>query len=649
MQISLNSINKIYKKDRYALKNVNFKFDEVGFYTIVGKSGSGKSTFLNILTLLDYPNSGTLNIFGKDIDFNNQNEVDEIRKQYFSIVYESDNLLANYSVEENLKTFCNFNNIPYDINNIANLFESLNLPIHLLEQKVSKLSGGEKQRVCILRALLANRKVIVLDEPTSSLDYDNSVEIFELLKRLSRDHLVIAVSHNVELCEKYADHMVFLENGKIIETKDLLNNNDEYSIIKNPDNSSQNSKKPANLRFFVKYFLNNGLFYLLIFAFCFLLNSSMNLTFSNYSLLSVDNVQRTINESPVSQYVRIDEHFEDVNNDGENDCLDILDEKSINEIKEKIDSPASIEYRFQEVIEIDHFEIQIQSILFHENLKETGFNITHGDSPTSDNGVLISETLFERAFNKDESIFNKEANFKVFESNPYYNFFSNNKFIISGAFETKSDTSMIAFGDLYRNEMLIIGLLENEISAIYFDLKGDTFANFYNNIYDKNVGDEHIIVVNNKVFDFSFNDSKLYQYGLRNYVDLATLFAIYTPIVFLALLVCFLLVYSLIFKNKDNIVLYRILGLNFKKSLIFNGIGIFLANLLGFIASWPVSYFLVNWVNQSLQGSETLMFRIVHLNRFIPILSLLVSILLLGGLTYLLTKYLYKKKKNVKL
>ena len=337
MQIKLSSVNKTYKKNKHALKDINFKFDEVGFYTIAGKSGSGKSTLLNILTLLDFPSSGTLNIFGKDIDFNNQNEIDEIRKKYFSIVYESDNLLSNYTVEENLKTFCNFNNIPYEVNNIAKLFESLSLPIHLLEQKVSKLSGGEKQRVCILRALLTNRKVIVLDEPTSSLDYDNSVEIFELLKRLSKNHLVISVSHNVELCEKYADHMMFLENGEIIETKDFITNNDKYNVIENTDNFVENFKKPANLRFFGKYFLNNALFYLLIFAFCFLLNGSTNLIFSNYSLLNADNVQKTINESPVSQYIEIYEHFEDTNNDGENDYFDLEDKNDITASQGKVE------------------------------------------------------------------------------------------------------------------------------------------------------------------------------------------------------------------------------------------------------------------------------------------------------------------------
>ena len=649
MQIKLSSVNKTYKKNKHALKDINFKFDEVGFYTIAGKSGSGKSTLLNILTLLDFPSSGTLNIFGKDIDFNNQNEIDEIRKKYFSIVYESDNLLSNYTVEENLKTFCNFNNIPYEVNNIAKLFESLSLPIHLLEQKVSKLSGGEKQRVCILRALLTNRKVIVLDEPTSSLDYDNSVEIFELLKRLSKNHLVISVSHNVELCEKYADHMMFLENGEIIETKDFKTNNDKYNVIENTDNFVENFKKPANLRFFGKYFLNNALFYLLIFAFCFLLNGSTNLIFSNYSLLNADNVQKTINESPVSQYIEIYEHFEDTNNDGENDYFDILDERSINDLEEKIDSPAATDYKFNEVIEIDHFEAQIRSILFHEDLNEAKFKIIDGNLPSSDNGVLISETLFERAFKKDDSILNKELDFKVSEYSSYYNFFLNKKFIISGVFEVNSEVSMMVFDDSYRSEMLEYGSLESELSTIYFDLKGNAFANFYNNVYDKAVEDENTIIVNNKVFDFSFSDGKLLQYGLINYVDLVTLFAIYVPVLFLALLVCFLLVYSLIFKNKDNIVLYRILGLNFKKSLLFNGIGILIANIFGFIAAWPVSYFLVAWVNKSLHGSDTLMFTIVHLNWFIPILSLFVSTLLLGGLTYLLTKYLYKKKKNVKL
>lgn len=183
MAIELKSINKIYKKGKYALKDINFKFEETGFYAIVGRSGSGKSTLLNVLTLLDYPTNGSIDIFGKKVNFNNQTETDALRNRFFSIVYENDNLFENYSTAENLKIYCNFNDLEYDEEIILKFFDILNLPYHLIDQKVKNLSGGEKQRICILRALLTNRKIIVLDEPTSSLDYENSFDIFNCLKK----------------------------------------------------------------------------------------------------------------------------------------------------------------------------------------------------------------------------------------------------------------------------------------------------------------------------------------------------------------------------------------------------------------------------------------------------------------------------------
>ena len=185
--IELKEIYKKYDKHFHtfnALDGVTLKLNDAGFYTIIGESGSGKSTLLNIISMLDFPTKGKLIIDGKEITFEKTDENDKLRNELFSIVYEENNFFESATLFDNLETVLNINNCPIDMEQIFKYLELLELRRSLLDQKIKNFSGGELKRAYILRALLLNRKYILMDEPTSSLDFDSAEQIFKILQKL---------------------------------------------------------------------------------------------------------------------------------------------------------------------------------------------------------------------------------------------------------------------------------------------------------------------------------------------------------------------------------------------------------------------------------------------------------------------------------
>ena len=225
--IQIVGVSKIYKveeNDHYALKNFSYGFPSQGLIGVIGKSGSGKSTLLNMISLLDKPTSG-------DVYFNNSNvnKWPNKKKALFhnkdmGMIFQHYNLIENESVIYNIM-------LPFLIaggsekegkKKAIALLESINYRKDLYQQTVSNLSGGEKQRVAILRALINNPRFILADEPTGALDSHNSEIVMELLKKISKTKLVIIVAHNVELVERYADKTLKLKDGELVEIKENL-------------------------------------------------------------------------------------------------------------------------------------------------------------------------------------------------------------------------------------------------------------------------------------------------------------------------------------------------------------------------------------------------------------------------------------------
>ncbi len=217
--IDLNNVVKIYKSkngsETVALDRVNLHFANKGLVFIVGKSGSGKSTFLNLLGGLDSATSGEIFVSGEDICKFNDKKYDFYRNSYVGFVFQDFNILEQYNVYENIELSLKLQEKIITRSEIDELLKMLDID-GLGERRVNELSGGQKQRVAIARALIKKPKIILADEPTGNLDSLSSEQIFNILKEISREHLVIVVSHDMESALKYGDRVIKFQDGKVV-------------------------------------------------------------------------------------------------------------------------------------------------------------------------------------------------------------------------------------------------------------------------------------------------------------------------------------------------------------------------------------------------------------------------------------------------
>ncbi len=181
-----------------------------------GHSGSGKTTILNLISRLIYKTSGEIYFGDYSFDDLNKTEDDMLRTKYLSMVFQDYNLLDNLSIKDNILIACVAKNYELDIDLYDKYASMLNIK-NIENEKVYNLSGGEKQRTALLRALVTNPKVLLVDEPTAALDKENSIIVLEFLKEISKNVLVVASSHDIDLMSLYVDAYIKLSYGKIIE------------------------------------------------------------------------------------------------------------------------------------------------------------------------------------------------------------------------------------------------------------------------------------------------------------------------------------------------------------------------------------------------------------------------------------------------
>ena len=216
--IQLSNLNKIFVNEKKVnvLKKINYKFKKGKIYSIMGPSGSGKSTLLNLLSLIDRPTSGSITIENNYINFKDSKKNDLLRAKKIGIIYQQNNLLSDFTAIENI----------YLASLAAgNSKETSMVKSKILLRKVgltsrsnhypSQLSGGEKQRVSIARALINDPQIILADEPTGSLDLETAKSVFEILKKqINPSRLIIFATHNRFFADK-SDCLLEIVNGNI--------------------------------------------------------------------------------------------------------------------------------------------------------------------------------------------------------------------------------------------------------------------------------------------------------------------------------------------------------------------------------------------------------------------------------------------------
>lgn len=217
--IEIKNVSKTYKTKKgvqvQALKNINLTIEDRGMVFILGKSGSGKSTLLHLLGGLDTYDSGELIIKGKSSLNFKQSDFDSYRNTLIGFIFQDYNILDEFSVGKNIELALELQNQKFNKSQIEKALIDVGLEGYY-SRKPNELSGGQKQRVAIARALIKSPEIIMADEPTGALDSKTGKQVFNTLKNLSRDKLVIVVSHDREFAEIYADRIIELADGEII-------------------------------------------------------------------------------------------------------------------------------------------------------------------------------------------------------------------------------------------------------------------------------------------------------------------------------------------------------------------------------------------------------------------------------------------------
>ena len=216
--IKISNLNKSFEnlKKINVLKKVSYKFRKGKIYSIIGPSGSGKSTLLNLLSLIDRPSSGSVMIDDNNINFNDSQSNDLLRAKKIGIIYQQDNLLSDFTALENIymASLAAGNNKELSLSKAKSLLRKVGLTSRI-NHFPSQLSGGEKQRISIARALINNPQIILADEPTGSLDLNTAKGIFDLLKnQINSNRLIIFATHNRFFANK-SDCLLEIVNGNI--------------------------------------------------------------------------------------------------------------------------------------------------------------------------------------------------------------------------------------------------------------------------------------------------------------------------------------------------------------------------------------------------------------------------------------------------
>ena len=467
--IVLKEIEKIHLTKNspqvVALKNINLTFESKGMVFITGKSGCGKSTLLNILGALDSCTSGSMIIENKNINEFTEKELDNYRNSYVGFVFQEFHVLNAYNVYDNIRLAKELQQEKISEKELDAYLEKVSLT-NLGKRKMNELSGGQKQRVAILRALIKNPRIILADEPTGNLDKINSEQIFEILKEISQEKLVIIVTHDLEAAQKYADRIIELKDGEIInDTKPTLNPEKTTLTLKESYLPFLFALKLAwnNLkRYPKKCILTIILFFISLLCCILLINSSLfNSTSLAIKLMNLnENYNIEVHKINYVQNTKWKEEWQTA----EDQYLKNIYSGTTNPIYELYDFTTPLTFYLNTPQEPSKLFPTTPNITSYVEIKDPKIltNLT-GSIPTSSNEIVIHEYLADYIIN-----------YGIKEKN--------GSWIPQNEEELLSKTHPIYLGD---NEVYISGILKEETSYTEESLEDETTYAAYQNYIQK--------------------------------------------------------------------------------------------------------------------------------------------------------------------
>lgn len=396
MALQLINITKFYKygkSKQVVIDDLTIKFPIVGLVGIIGKSGCGKSTLLNIIAGIEKPSHGRVIIDGHPLNYQ---QVIEYRKGYISYVYQFYNLVNSLTVKQNLILLANVKGVSLD-DLETKLFQYSNtLKInHLLDNYPAQLSGGQKQRVGLIRAFLCDTPILLADEPTGALNESLSQEVMKMLRIYAKKHLVIVISHNQVLIERYTKNVI-----------DLDKNNNYYDFSQS--RYHKYSPKLINrhsLRIF--FYVKQQLIYqknkvLMMFA------SQIFIIISFVLLVSACNggwlyIQMRFNSNPLKELIEVSKNDYNSGNFNQKDITEFKKNSSIDKVDYKLDFNAGSFKNDQEMV-LNTYQISQFKYLDYQT----------GTYPSKEDQVLINQT----AASKYKLTVGEIINFKI-EENKY--------------------------------------------------------------------------------------------------------------------------------------------------------------------------------------------------------------------------------------
>ncbi len=521
--IELKGVRKTYKAKKgsstKALDDIYLKLADKGMTFILGKSGSGKSTLLNIIGGLDVPDSGEVIILGKNTKKFKNTDFDSYRNTYVGFVFQEFNLLEDYTVYENILLGLKLQQKKITRDKINDLLAYLGLT-NLKQRKVNELSGGEKQRVAIARALVKNPKLILADEPTGNLDKENSTQVFELLKEISKDKLVVVVSHDEESAMTYADRIIKISDGIIISDTnnyEYIANYDKYMPIK--------SKLPfkSSLKLGLKSLKGKKikLTFTIILTFLALTFLGITTALANYN---INLVHANLLKKEQIDFIEV-RKYKIFNNDYFERKELTLEDNDIVKIKNKLDDNTNLIYKIIDAKFQNYFSIydalrinSSESNLFSQTLEVVESNNLKldnliGRSVNNKDEIVISSYIADEIikngiypYDEDELYIPSDYNELISGDKTFE--ILNNPIKIVGII--KYDTSMYKETIDKRNEGLNLSNKEYTLLSS-FDAKR---KNIYNKIYVTSDFVNNLEVEDNLYFDSNY-DYKLSSYDIK--------------------------------------------------------------------------------------------------------------------------------------